>query len=148
MSPPITNPPAATTPSDVVLRVGAEHVDCAQLHALLRETYWAHDRPLALIERAVRNSFCVSAWCDVRMIGFARAITDFACHAYLADVIVHPDWRGRGLGTRLVRRLVDHEAMRTCLWTLHTRDAHAVYAPLGFRDRPAMSRPRRTWRPG
>lgn len=130
-------------PPEPQLRYGAEHVDCTQLHALLRETYWAKERPLDVVERAVRNSFCVSAWRGATLVGFARAITDFTCHAYLADVIVHPAWRGRGLGRRIVRRLVDHEATRTCWWTLHTRDAHGVYAPLGFHEKPAMGRQRR-----
>lgn len=124
-------------------RSGPEQVDVAQLHALLLTTYWAADRPVTQVARAVRNSFCVSAWDAERQVGFARLITDFATHAYLADVIVAPAWRGQGIATRMVRRLVDHEAVGSCKITLHTRDAHAVYRPFGFNDRPGMVRPQR-----
>lgn len=124
-------------------RSGPEQVDVAQLHALLLTTYWAADRPVTQVVRAVRNSFCVSAWDAQRQVGFARLITDFATHAYLADVIVDPDWRGQGIATGLVRRLVDHEAVGTCHIALHTRDAHDVYRPLGFNDKAGMTRPRR-----
>ena len=121
-------------------RHGPEQVDVVQLHALLRLTYWAAHRPVAQVERAVRNSFCVSAWHGVQQVGFARLITDFATHAYLADVIVAPAWRSRGIASCMVRKLTDHEAVATCRITLHTRDAHAVYQPLGFAVTPSMVR--------
>ncbi len=114
-----------------------------QLHALLGETYWAAKRPRAQVERAVRNALCVHARIDDQLVGFARLITDFATHGYLADVIVHPDWRGRGIGTTLVRKLIEHDAVATCILHLNTKDAHAVYRPLGFRERDAMVRPAR-----
>ena len=80
------------------------------------------------------------------MIGFARLITDYTTNAYLADVIISPDLRGRGIGRVLVRKLVDHEAVATCKISLHTRDAYEVYRPLGFCDAPSMRRkPRRSW---
>lgn len=124
----------------VEYRHGPEQVDVVQLHDLLRQTYWAANRPVAQVERAIRNSFCVSAWNADRQVGFARLITDFATHAYLADVIVEPSWRGQGIATRMVLRLVDHEAVATCRITLHTRDAHAVYRPLGFAETASMVR--------
>ena len=136
----------------IVYRFGAEAVDLAQLHALLKESYWAKDRPLAQISRAVRNSFCISAWEGQdggRLVGFARLLTDYAVHAYLADVIVAPAHRGHGIGTTMVRKLVDHEAMATCRICLHTRDAHGVYRPLGFADSTDMRKPaRRVWQEG
>lgn len=141
------------TSSAIVYRFGAEAVDLAQLHALLNDTYWAKDRPLAQISRAVRNSFCISAWeggqDGDRLVGFARLLTDYAVFAYLADVIVDPTRRGQGIGTTMVRKLVDHEAVATCRIGLHTRDAHGVYRPLGFIDGQDMRKPaRRVWQEG
>jgi GNAT superfamily N-acetyltransferase len=121
-------------------RYGPGQVDVAQLHALLSTSYWAASRPPPQIARAVRNSFCISAWDATRQVGFARLITDFATHAYLADVIVAPAWRGQGIATCMVRKLAAHEAVATCRITLHTRDAHAVYRPLGFADTASMVR--------
>lgn len=123
---------------EVIYRFGPEPVDAERLYALLRETYWAADRSLAQVQRALRTSFCISAWDDERMVGFARLITDFATHAYLCDVIVDPACRHGGIGRGLVRRLISHEAVATCHVHLHTRDAHGVYRALGFSERPGF----------
>jgi ribosomal protein S18 acetylase RimI-like enzyme len=131
---------------DITYRLGDAAVDTARLHELLRDTYWARGRTAEHIARAVRNSFCASAWRGERMVGFARLVTDFVAHAYLADVIVEPELRRRGIATRLVRMLIGHEAVATCHVTLHTRDAQAVYRPLGFADLASMvRRQRRPW---
>ncbi|TIW43726.1 MAG: GNAT family N-acetyltransferase, partial [Mesorhizobium sp.] len=54
--------------------------------------------------------------------------------AYLADVIIWPEYRGQGIGTRLVQALIDHPDCKTVThWSLSTNDAHAVYEKLGFR---------------
>jgi GNAT superfamily N-acetyltransferase len=133
----------------IAYRYGPEQVDVDQLHVLLCTTYWAANRPAPQIARAVRNSFCVSAWHGMQQVGFARLITDFATFAYLADVIVTPAWRGQGIASCMVRKLADHEAVATCRITLHTRDAHAVYQPLGFAVTPSMVRKAtRTWPEG
>jgi GNAT superfamily N-acetyltransferase len=129
----------------ILYRFGHGHVDLPRLHALLQDTYWAKGRPLAQVERAVRNSFCATAWTEddgtaPAMVAFARLVTDFAVAAYLADVIVDPTWRGRGIGSGLVRRLVSHEAVATCKMSLHTKDAQGVYRPMGFEDFPSMIR--------
>jgi GNAT superfamily N-acetyltransferase len=69
---------------------------------------------------------------DGEQVGFARAVSDGVAVAYLADVFVLPEWQGRGLGTALVREVVDGGPLAQLRWLLHTRDAHAVYARLGF----------------
>jgi GNAT superfamily N-acetyltransferase len=82
-------------------------------------------------------------------VGFARAVSDCATVAYLADVYVLPDYRGRGLGLELVRETVDGEldAAPEVRWLLHTADAQRLYAKLGFTEErplyPLMERGRR-----
>jgi len=66
-----------------------------------------------------------------RQVGFERAFTD-GMVAYLADVYVLSEHRGRGLGVELVRAMVDEGGLRDLRWLLHTRDAHALYAKFGF----------------
>lgn len=141
--------------SSILYHYGPENVDLTRLHALLGETYWAKGRPLAQIAAAVRASFCVSAFAitedsaEERQVGFARLVTDFAIVAYLADVIVDPAWRDKGIGTTMVRKLVEHEAVATCNVTLHTRDAHGVYRPFGFNDWMSLVRKTtNTWSEG
>jgi GNAT superfamily N-acetyltransferase len=135
---------------DIVYRFGAEGLDPAAVHALLADTYWFRNRTMDQVARTLRNSFVITAWSGPRLVGFARLITDFTVHAYLADVVIAADVRGGGIGSRMVRKLVDHEAVATCQIHLHTKDAHEVYRRLGFAAREGMSRPRRIgggWRP-
>jgi GNAT superfamily N-acetyltransferase len=78
-------------------------------------------------------------------VGFARAVSDGAGFAYLADVFVLPDHRGHELGKRLVRRMIDEGPGRDFRWTLFTADAHGLYAQFGFAapDATALVRPSR-----
>jgi GNAT superfamily N-acetyltransferase len=67
------------------------------------------------------------------LIGFARLVTDKATFAWLCDVIVLPGKQGLGLGRKLVRTFLGHPELGGLRrWMLGTRDAHGVYAPLGF----------------
>lgn len=45
------------------------------------------------------------------LIGFLRIVTDHAYFYYLCDVMIHPEWQGRGLGRQLVEAAV-HECRR------------------------------------
>jgi GNAT superfamily N-acetyltransferase len=112
---------------------------------LSEESYWANGRPRdvqdALIDSSQR---VVGLYRDGRQVGFSRAVTDGHVHAYLADVYVLEESRGRGLGVDLVRFSVEEGPFAGCRWILHTADAHGLYERLGFgppTDR-IMERPR------
>jgi len=121
-------------------------VDLDAVYAFLsREAYWAKGRPRELVERLVRESQRVVGLYDGdRQVGFARGVSDGASVAYLADVYVLPEYRGRGLGVELVRELVDNGPYAHVRWLLHTKDAHGLYRKLGF----AEPGPRLMERPG
>ncbi|HTC73853.1 MAG TPA: GNAT family N-acetyltransferase, partial [Solirubrobacteraceae bacterium] len=74
------------------------------MHAFISgESYWGRGRPRELIERAIRGSArVVGLYRGREQVGFARAVSDRAIIAYLADVYVLSGWRGRGLGVELV----------------------------------------------
>ncbi len=80
---------------------------------------------------------------DGATVGFARAVSDGVAFAYLADVYVAVVARGTGLGTALVRTMIDDGPGRDFRWTLFTQDAHGLYARFGFGppDATAMVRP-------
>src|SRR5581483_6953286 len=100
---------------------------------LSEESYWAKGRPRPTIERLIRESSrVVGLYHDGRQIGFARTSSDGVAYAYLADVYVLPEFRGRGLGVELVREAVDGSPFRDVRWLLHTADAHGLYRKLGF----------------
>jgi GNAT superfamily N-acetyltransferase len=116
-------------------------VDVDAVHAFISgESYWGRGRSRELTERAVRGSHrVVGLYRGGRQVGFARAISDGAVFAYLADVYVLAEHRGLGLGLELVREIVDGgepALSRRVRWLLHTADAQALYARLGFSEHP------------
>jgi GNAT superfamily N-acetyltransferase len=108
--------------------------DMDVIHAVLKETYWSPGIPREVVARACANSMCAIARDDDgKLIGFARLVTDKATFAWLCDVIVLPGKQGKGLGRALVRTFLDHPELQGLRrWLLGTKDAHGVYAPLGF----------------
>jgi GNAT superfamily N-acetyltransferase len=107
---------------------------------LLDKTYWAKGRPRAVMRRALRHSFCLALLHDRRLVGFARAVTDHTTFAWICDVVIDPDHRGRGLGRWLVERLIHHPQLQTRSQVLATRDAHTLYTRFGFRRREYLKR--------
>ena len=108
--------------------------DINTIHAVLRETYWSPGIPREVVARACANSMCAVARDDAgKLVGFARLVTDKATFAWLCDVIVLPGKQGKGLGRALVQTFQRHPELQGLRrWLLGTKDAHGVYAPLGF----------------
>ena len=104
------------------------------VHAMLKETYWSPGIPRDVVARACANSLCAIARDEAgKLIGFARLVTDKATFAWLCDVVVLPGKQGRGVGRALVRAFQEHPELQGLRrWLLGTKDAHGVYAPLGF----------------
>ena len=123
-----------------VLHTGIEldddpaRVDVDAVHDFLsNHSYWAEGRDRQTVERLIREAQrVVGLYEGDRQIGFARAVTDDASVAYLADVYVLPEYRGRGLGVELVRETVENGPYAQRRWLLHTRDAHELYRRFGF----------------
>ncbi len=122
-----------------------ERIDVAAVHRFLAgESYWAPGRDYAVQERLVREALrVVGLYRAGRQVGFCRAAGDGVAIMYLADVYVLQEYRGRGLGGELVREMVEHGPFAAVRWSLHTEDAHELYARIGFAKpgRRAMERP-------
>ncbi len=117
----------------IVLDDDATRLDVARVHRWLASSYWSPGIERALVERAIAGSHCLGAYRDGEQVGYARAITDHATFAWIADVWVDAGARGQGLGRRMVRWFVDHPRFAGVRRiALVTADAHGVYAALGF----------------
>jgi len=101
---------------------------------LLKQTYWAKDRDIETIRASMENSLCFGVFLseDDTLIGFARAITDYATTFYLADVIIHEKYRGIGAGKALIDSVVNNELVGHLRGHLITKDAHGLYEKYGF----------------
>jgi GNAT superfamily N-acetyltransferase len=107
------------------------------VHAFLSSSYWAQGRSRAVLERSIQNSLCFSAFHRGQQVGFGRIVTDYAVFAYIADVFVVPESRGVGIGKALMRAIVEHPELRALpVMLLRTRDAHGLYANVGFQSLP------------
>jgi GNAT superfamily N-acetyltransferase len=99
---------------------------------LSNEAYWGRERSRNEVERQIGEAWrVIGLYREGRQVGFARVLSDGGI-AYLADVYVLAEHRGRGLGTELVRAAVDEGPQRHLRWLLHTRDAHGLYERFGF----------------
>ena len=111
-----------------------ERVDVDAVYEFLSgQSYWAKDRPRETVERLIRSAQrVVGLYHGGRQIGFTRTVSDGVVFAYLADVYVLSEYRGRGLGVELVREMVERGPYADRKWLLHTEDAHGLYEKIGF----------------
>jgi N-acetylglutamate synthase-like GNAT family acetyltransferase len=108
-------------------------LDIEVVHAFLHQAYWSKGIPLAVLQRALAHSLNFSLLRDEQQIGFARVVTDYATFAYVADVFVLPDFRAQGLATWMMTCILEHPHLQGLRrWCLATRDAHQLYAKVGF----------------
>jgi GNAT superfamily N-acetyltransferase len=110
-------------------------LDRASIHAFLTESYWAKGIPREVVDRSIDGSLPFGVYDGDAQVGFARVITDSATYAYVADVFVLESHRGRGLALWLMETIRAHPRLQGIRrWNLVTRDAHALYRRVGFRD--------------
>jgi GNAT superfamily N-acetyltransferase len=124
-------------------------LDVSAIHAYLSGSYWAEAIPLAVVAKSLAGSLCFGLYEDASQIGLARVITDRATYAYLCDVYVLEHYRGQGLGRWLMESVMAHPDLTGLRrFSLVTRDAHALYAPLGFTPLAQPGRHMEIARPG
>lgn len=111
-----------------------ERLDFGAIHAFLAgESYWANTRPIEQTRTAIENSICFGVYDGERQIGFARVVSDHATFAYLGDVFIIKEFRGRGLSKWLMHAIIEHPDLQGLRrWVLATRDAHGLYKQFDF----------------
>lgn len=111
-----------------------ERLDRELIWEYLRTSYWSPNVPRDVVERSLSGSLCLGLYDPAgAQVGFARAVTDAATFAWIADVFVLDEHRGRGLGVWLVESMLAHpdfDGLRSVM--LATRDAHSLYERFGF----------------
>jgi GNAT superfamily N-acetyltransferase len=125
----------------LVISTDPARLDLDAICDFLSRAYWAQGRPRERIELSMQNSLVFGVYEGERQIGLARVVTDYATFAWVCDVFVDDQYRGRGIGKWLMATLVSHpdlQGLRRFL--LATHDAHGLYAQFGF---VALSTPER-----
>jgi GNAT superfamily N-acetyltransferase len=130
-----------TRPDGYSLSTDPARLDVAAIHRWLsEESYWAKHIPRATVERAIANSLNFGLYATGgAQAGFCRVVTDRATFAWLCDVFVLPEHRGRGLSKWLVSQVLAHPDLQNLRrHLLATYDAHTLYQRFGYAplDRP------------
>lgn len=123
----------AATVGEIEISTDPARLDHERIHSALASSYWAAGRSREVVSKSLGNSLCFGAYHGARQIGLARVVTDRATFAYLCDVYVEPEFRGQGVGKRLITAVVAHPDLQGLRrFQLVTRDAHALYEQFGF----------------
>jgi GNAT superfamily N-acetyltransferase len=119
-------------------------MDIAVIHGYLSmESYWARNIPVEVVSRSIENSFCFGLFHQEKQVGFARLVTDKATFAYLADVFILTEHRGKGLSKWMLSVIHAHPDLQGLRrWMLGTLDAHELYRQFGWTALPEETVPR------
>jgi len=108
-------------------------LDIDAIAAMLTRAYWAQGRTREMIARYVQHSLVFGIYHGEQQIGLARIVSDYTTFAWLCDVFIHEDHRGKGLGKWLMETIHSHPDLQGLRrWLLATRDAHGLYEQFGW----------------
>ena len=118
-------------------------LDIDMIHDFLsNRSYWAKGRSRETVEKSIAGSLCFGVFdAQNKQAGLARVVTDYAMFAWLLDVFILEDQRGKGLGKMIMAAIMAHKDLQGVKrWVLGTLDAHGLYQNTGFKF---LARPER-----
>ena len=99
----------------------------------LKDVYWAAGRTMEEVQKTIDSSFCFGIYFDEEQIGFCRVITDYVVFAYVMDVFIIEEPRGKGYSSILIKNMMNEPELKEVkIWRLATSDAHFLYKKFGF----------------
>ncbi|ALM07129.1 acetyltransferase [Sediminicola sp. YIK13] len=120
---------------ETYISTNKEDLDIPKIHRYISEdSYWGKGRSLEDVQKTIDNSLCFGLYSETdEQLGFARVVTDFVVFAYMMDVIIFDSNQGKGLGNRLISRIMESDKLRNIkTFALKTKDAHLLYERFGF----------------
>lgn len=120
--------------TEIIISTDKEMLDISLIHNFLStKSYWAMGRTKEEVQSSIENSICFGLYYQKKQIGFARVVTDKTIFAYLMDVFIVEDYRGKGLSKLLMNYIFEFPELKNMnTWFLGTRDAHNLYKQFGF----------------
>ena len=111
-------------------------LDIDGIHNFLStKAYWCLNIPKDKVRTSIDNSLCFGVYTGDKQVGFARIISDFSTVAYLGDVFILEEYRGRGLSKWLMETIMNYPDLQGLRrWILLTGDAHELYRKFGWKD--------------
>jgi GNAT superfamily N-acetyltransferase len=118
-----------------------EKLNVPFIQHFLKDIYWAAGRTVEEVQKTIDSSICFGIYLDDQQIGFARVITDYVVFAYVMDVFINEEHRGKGYSSILVSAMMEEPSLKEVkIWRLATKDAHFLYEKFGFK---ALAHPER-----
>lgn len=118
---------------DLIISTDKNKINIGYVHNFLTQSYWSLGIAEEVVKKAMENSLSFGMYNKNEQIGYARVMTDTATFAYIADVFIDENYRGKGLGKWLMKSILAHphlQGLRRILLT--TKDAHGLYQQCGF----------------
>ena len=110
-------------------------IDISYIHQFLTNAYWSKGRTRDEVIRSMDNCTCYGVYLDSRQIGFARILTDNVVFAYMMDLFIDPEFRGRGYSKLLLDVIhTDTDLLEVQSWYLKTGDAHSLYRQYQYEE--------------
>lgn len=119
------------------IKTGFHRMDLGSIHYFIsKESYWAQNVPFEIVEKSLKNSFCIGVFdSEDKQIGFARIISDRATFGYLSDVFVLKQYRGKGVSKAMLQYIVNIKWVKQLRrFVLFTEDAQTLYSRYGFKS--------------
>jgi GNAT superfamily N-acetyltransferase len=108
-------------------------LDVPFIQNFLKDIYWAAARTIDEVQTTIDASFCFGIYLDEEQIGFSRVVTDYMVFAYLMDVFIDGNHRGKGYASILIDTMMkEPQLQQVKIWRLATSDAHFLYEKFGF----------------
>src|SRR5690606_11430314 len=130
--------PIEQTFGEFKITTDGRKMDVVAIHDFLsKHSGWSGNIPLEKVRTSIENSLNFGLFHSDRQNGFARVISDFSTIAYLGDIYVLEDYRGRGLSRRLMESVMSHPNLQGLRrWILLTSTAEWLYEKYGFARLP------------
>ncbi|MEO9479609.1 MAG: GNAT family N-acetyltransferase [Maribacter dokdonensis] len=124
--------------NDFTISTDKNKLDVESIHKFLaNETDWANGIPIQTLKTSIENSLNFGVYYKNKQIGFARIISDFSTIAYLGDVYILKEYRGKGLSKWLMNEITEHPNLQGLRrWILLTDTAEWLYKKYGFTALP------------
>jgi GNAT superfamily N-acetyltransferase len=119
--------------NQITISTDKTKLDVPFIQHFLKDIYWAAPRTIEEVQTTIDASVCFGIYLNDNQIGFARVITDYVVFAYVMDVFITEEQRGKGYSSILIEHMMKEPLLKNIkLWRLATTDAHFLYKKFGF----------------
>jgi len=118
----------------IAVSTDKKKLDVPFIQDFLKDIYWAAGRTIDEVQKTIDSSVCFGIYLGDVQVGFARVITDYVVFAYVMDVFITEEHRGKGYSSILIAAMMEEPVLKEVkIWRLATADAHFLYQKFGFK---------------